>query len=172
MTAVDSEATRRGFLARLATALAAFLAAAAGLPLVGAAVGPALRRDEPGWIPLGAASDFVIGQTRLVTFGMTKQDGYQRTTIQRAVWVYRPSDGDLIVYGGRCTHLGCLVGYRSDSQTFLSPCHGGVFALTDGRVLEGPPPRPLDRLEYRIDDGRLLVQYRDFLVGVPEQVPL
>jgi Rieske Fe-S protein len=169
--AEDQAANRRVFLARLATALGAFLGAAAGVPLVGAAIAPALRRDEPGWIALGASSDF--GSTpRLVTFGVSKTDGYQRTTIQRGVLVHRPSEAGLVIYNARCTHLGCLVSYRPDSQTFWCPCHGGVFGLADGRVLEGPPPRPLDRLEYRLEGERLLVQYRDFLVGVPEQVPL
>jgi menaquinol-cytochrome c reductase iron-sulfur subunit len=167
----DQAANRRVFLARLATALGAFLGAAAGVPLLGAAIAPALRRDEPGWIALGAPSDFG-GAPRLVTFGVTKTDGYQRTTIQRGVWIYRPDDAEPIIYNARCTHLGCLASYRADSQTFLCPCHGGVFGLADGRVLEGPPPRPLDRLEYRLEGDRLLVQYRDFLVGVPEQMPL
>jgi Rieske Fe-S protein len=167
-----AEPSRRAFFERLAAALGAFLAVGLGVPLVGAAVGPALRRDEPTWVPLGASSDFAVGQPRMVTFGITKTDGYQRTTLQRGVWVYRASDTDVVVYNARCTHLGCLASYRADSRTFFCPCHGGVFALGDGRVLEGPPPRPLDRLEYRREAERLLVQYRDFLVGVPEQVPL
>jgi hypothetical protein len=47
-----------------------------------------------------------------------------------------------------------------------------VFALGDGRVLEGPPPRPLDRLASQVTGGQLSVQYQDFLAGVPDQVPL
>ena len=164
--------SRRTFLKLLAATLAAFLTAAAGVPIVGAVVAPGLRRDEARWVPVGAISDFAIGQPRMVSFTVVKTDGYARSTTTRAVWVCRQADDQMLVYNARCTHLGCLVGYRADSQTFLCPCHGGVFALIDGRVVDGPPPRPLDRLDYRVENGQLLVQYRDFLVGVPEQVAL
>jgi Rieske Fe-S protein len=164
--------TRRTLLARLGAVLGMLLAGALGVPLVGAAIGPAVRREESRWMPLGPASDYAIGQPRMVTFGVTKTDAYLRTTLQRAVWVYRHDETQLLVYNARCTHLGCLVNFRADSRTFFSPCHAGVFALADGRVLDGPPPRSLDRLEYRVENGQLLVQYRDFLVGVPERVPL
>ncbi len=174
MTADSASPTadRRAFLKRLALALGGFLGAALGVPVVGAAVAPAVRRDEAPWVNLGRVVDFAVGIPRIVTVGIERADGYRRTTVSRALWVWRPVENQLIVYNARCTHLGCLVSYRPDSQTFLSPCHAGVFALQDGRVLDGPPPRPLDRLSYRIEEGQLLVQYRDFLVGVPEQVPL
>ncbi len=142
------------------------------MPLIGAVIAPALRRDEPLWVPVGSPSDFAVGQPRMITFGVQRVDGYFRTTLQRAVWVCRLAEASLVVYNARCTHLGCLVNYRADSQTFLSPCHAGVFAVRGGRVLDGPPPRPLDTLEYRVEAGRLLVQYQDFRVGVPEKVSL
>ncbi len=62
-----------------------------------------------------------------------------------------------------CTHLRCTVGgfVPPDAQWKETharcPCHGSVFAK-DGRVLQGPAPRPLDF--YRVSlapDGRLLV---------------
>lgn len=168
----EASASRRRLLAWGVVIGGAFLATAAGVPLLGAIIAPVLRREEPRWVPLGAASDFVVGQPRMITVGIQRVDGYRRTTHQRAVWVCRLDEATLVIYNARCTHLGCLVNYRPASRTFLSPCHAGVFALEDGRVLDGPPPRPLDRLEYRVEDGRLLVKYQDFRVGVPEQVPL
>ena len=169
---VPNTADRRSFLKKSAVALGAFLGAALGVPIIGATLAPAARREEPSWVNLGRTSDFAVGVPRMITFGIAKADGYRRTTLPRAAWVWRAAEDSLVVYNSRCTHLGCLVSYRPDSRTFLSPCHGGVFSLQDGRVLDGPPPRPLDRLVYRIEEGQLLVQYRDFLVGVPDQVPL
>ena len=169
---VDADAGRRSFLKRLATLLGCFLAGAAGVPLVGAALAPAARRGGAQTVALGAAADFPTGEPRMITFGVLKADGYLSTTLPRAVWVRRLTDGRIDVFNARCTHLGCLISYRPDSQTFLSPCHGGVFALSDGAVLEGPPPRPLDRLEARVENGQVVVDYRDFLVGVPDRVPL
>ena len=164
---------RRAFLARAAGAVGAFIAATLGVPLVGATVAPTARREEVHWTALGAEADFPIGSPHLVTFGSTKIDGYVQTTLPRSVWVYRPSPGSIIIYNARCTHLGCLISHRANSRTFACPCHGGIFAQEDGAVLEGPPPRPLDRLDHRIDEnGQLQVLYRDFLVGVPNQVAL
>lgn len=164
--------SRRAFLARLAGALGAFLAAAIGVPLVGAALAPASRRDEAQWIVLGAEAAFPMGEPRMVTFGSARTDAYLRTTVSRAVWVYRVGGDRLIAYNARCTHLGCLVTYRSSSRGFFCPCHGGIFDVGDGAVLDGPPPRPLDQLEYRVERGELSIRYQDFLVGVPERTPL
>jgi Rieske Fe-S protein len=169
---LDAAIKRRTLLSRLAIGLGSFLAAAIGLPIGGAVFAAAFRREEPSWVDLGRLSEFPTGQPRMVTFGTTRVDGYLKTTASRAVWVYRESGEEVRVYNARCTHLGCLVSYQGDSQTFLSPCHAGIFALRDGAVLDGPPPRPLDRLEYRLDGGNLAVRYRDFVVGVPNQVPL
>ncbi len=38
------------------------------------------------------------------------------------------------------------------ARSFRCPCHGGVYDVT-GKVVEGPPPRPLDVLDARIDTG-------------------
>jgi len=59
-------------------------------------------------------------------------------------------------YSQKCTHLSCAVYYKQASRQLVCPCHHGAFAVEDGRVLQGPPPRPLPRvrLERR---GDLLV---------------
>jgi Rieske Fe-S protein len=162
--------TRRAFLGRMAGTLGAFLAAAIGVPLAGAALAPAARRGEAQWISLGSESQF-SSEPRMITFGSTRTDAYLQTTVSRSVWVYRAADGPR-VYNARCTHLGCLVTYRSSSRSFLCPCPGGVFDVRDGAVLDGPPPRPLDQLDYRVERGELFARYRDFLVGVPDQRPM
>lgn len=167
-----TELGRRAFLSRLASALAAFLAAAVGLPLAGAAAAPGMRREEAVWIKVGSTAEFQVGQPRLVTYGFTKTDGYLQAAVSRSVWVSKLAGDRFTVYNAACTHLGCLVNYRPNSRTFLSPCHGGVFALEDGAVLDGPPPRPLDQLNWRIEEGTLLVQQQDFLLGIPEKVAL
>jgi hypothetical protein len=37
------------------------------------------------------------------------------------------------------------------------PCHGGAYAVADGRVLHGPPPRGLERLRLEREDGYIVV---------------
>jgi nitrite reductase/ring-hydroxylating ferredoxin subunit len=59
-----------------------------------------------------------------------------------------------VALGQKCTHLGCPVLYRHEEKKLHCPCHEGYFSAEDGRVLSGPPPRPLPRiqLERRGDD--------------------
>lgn len=55
-----------------------------------------------------------------------------------------------------CTHLACRVRWIEDKEVFYCPCHNGVFAKT-GEVISGPPPRPLDEFELRVEEGQIQV---------------
>ena len=59
-----------------------------------------------------------------------------------------------VAFGQKCTHLGCPVYYRAAEQKIHCPCHEGYFHPEDGRVLAGPPSRPLPgiALETRGED--------------------
>jgi Rieske Fe-S protein len=52
-----------------------------------------------------------------------------------------------VAFVQKCTHLGCPVLYRKDSGKLHCPCHEGYFSAESGKVLAGPPPRPLPRIE-------------------------
>jgi glycine/D-amino acid oxidase-like deaminating enzyme/nitrite reductase/ring-hydroxylating ferredoxin subunit len=58
--------------------------------------------------------------------------------------VYRAEDGSLSGVSLRCTHLGCLLRFNSAERSWDCPCHGSRFDV-DGKVLEGPATRPLER---------------------------
>jgi Rieske Fe-S protein len=51
-----------------------------------------------------------------------------------------------VAYSQKCTHLSCAVYPSADGNKLECPCHEGYFSVTDGRVLQGPPPRPLPRV--------------------------
>lgn len=56
-----------------------------------------------------------------------------------------------------CTHLGCLSVWKQEAGIIACPCHGSAFAR-DGKVLDGPAPRPLPWLKMWInDEGSLMV---------------
>lgn len=59
----------------------------------------------------------------------------------------RAQDGNYYAYGQKCTHLSCPVYYAKQNDRLECPCHEGGFAVQNGRVLYGPPPRPLDQIE-------------------------
>lgn len=45
-----------------------------------------------------------------------------------------------------CTHLGCIYKWTPANNRFECPCHGSKFRL-DGRRIESPAPRSLDRFK-------------------------
>ncbi len=61
-----------------------------------------------------------------------------------------------------CTHLGCSVAWNASRKQFLCPCHGGVYAK-DGRVVSGPPPRPLRRLPVAVVDNQLKIRIEELV---------
>ena len=50
--------------------------------------------------------------------------------------------GQLHALDAKCTHEGCTVQFVPGDSVIWCACHNGKFDL-DGRVLSGPPPRPL-----------------------------
>jgi Rieske Fe-S protein len=53
-------------------------------------------------------------------------------------------------YSQKCTHLSCAVIYSAEARRLECPCHEGYFSIDDGHVLQGPPPRPLPKVELEI----------------------
>jgi Rieske Fe-S protein len=65
----------------------------------------------------------------------------------------RLPDNRVAAFSQKCTHLGCVVHYAADEQRMICPCHEGVFDGRTGRVLEGPPQRPLGRIDVEVRGG-------------------
>jgi menaquinol-cytochrome c reductase iron-sulfur subunit len=53
------------------------------------------------------------------------------------------------------------VPWISEQKAFVCPCHDGHFAR-DGARISGPPPRGLDPLPLKIEQGNLYVRYQYF----------
>ena len=66
----------------------------------------------------------------------------------------RRTNGEFTAFSQKCTHLSCAVYYAAERDRLECPCHEGYFSAANGRVLQGPPPRPLPQvqLEQRGDD--------------------
>jgi nitrite reductase/ring-hydroxylating ferredoxin subunit len=52
-----------------------------------------------------------------------------------------------VAYSRICTHAACPVFYQPKENVLACPCHGGVYSVADGSVMQGPPPRPLPRIK-------------------------
>ena len=57
----------------------------------------------------------------------------------------RPNQGVAAIYKV-CTHLGCIYSWIPVNNRFECPCHGSKYRL-DGRRIESPAPRTLDRFK-------------------------
>ncbi len=162
---------RRAFL-RWATAVGGFLATLlAGVPTARAFLSPTFRRQSrEKWIRLGEVDTFDPNTPTKVDFVDAANDAWVETRRLRNVWVYTEDGEHFTVYSGRCTHLGCNYSLDEKEKVFRCPCHTGYFEIRTGRVLGGPPPRPLDGLSVKVEGGVLYARYEDFRLGVPEKV--
>ena len=162
---------RRGFLAGVTATLAGIVATVLGVSLAGSTILPALRKRPEKWADTGPVADLLPGQPTALKIFQTISDGWLKTTMVKSVWAVTQASGEVVVYSGLCTHLGCGFRWNDQKQQFQCPCHMGVFAI-DGRVLGGPPPRALDTLPVKVEQGRLLVSYKEFRAGTTSKIEL
>jgi Rieske Fe-S protein len=95
---------------------------------------------------VGNAADLPVGGVKLFTYP-TEHD---------PVILVRKADGALAAFSQKCTHLSCAVYYSAERNRLECPCHEGYFSIDTGRVLQGPPPRPLPRVRVEERNGMLV----------------
>jgi Rieske Fe-S protein len=131
-----------------------------GLPAVGYLISPALgaQSSKETWIALGSIDQYPIGEPTLFTFTRSKINGWEKSVQSYGVFVVRKSDSEATVLSNVCTHLSCRVNWNVDKKEFDCPCHDAQFSI-DGQVMYGPPPRPLDTFEAKIEEGLLSIRF-------------
>jgi nitrite reductase/ring-hydroxylating ferredoxin subunit len=93
-------------------------------------------RATPG-VVIAGARDVPVGGSAI----------FQFPTPTDPCVLIRTSADAYVAYSRICTHGGCPVSYQTGIGVLACPCHGGVFSIADGSVLQGPPPRPLPRIQ-------------------------
>jgi len=168
--------SRRRFLAIGTSGLMALLGVLLSVPGVGYFFAPLRKRRNgdsagAGFQDLGAVDSFSAGKWQLAALEVVHQDGWEKLRTRHAVWVRRKGAGatEFEVLSPICPHLGCPINWHPDRTQFVCPCHGGVFT-SDGIWVSGPPPRSMDSLDHKVANGRLLVRWQDFKIGVSERV--
>jgi Rieske Fe-S protein len=136
--------SRRSFLKFIERVLGALGLAA----LLGPAVAffwPSKLEEMPSEpVPVGAADSIPPGQSKTVRFGR-----YPALVIH--------TEEGLRAYSAVCTHFACIVKWDPARAEIVCPCHEGFFRATDGSVISGPPPRPLEAIPHLIEDGTLYI---------------
>lgn len=153
---------RRSFLGVLLGAGAASVGALLSVPLFRFILHPLLRVTTPAsWSDVGSVDEFAASAVpvkKLIT--VEQRDGWRKIVSEKAVYVVKQADGQPRVLSSVCPHLGCSVAWREKGE-FACPCHNGRFAA-DGKLLGGPPPRGMDQLESKVEEGVLKVHYQYF----------
>jgi menaquinol-cytochrome c reductase iron-sulfur subunit len=172
-TAGPASRERRSFLGALLAVGTAGVSALLAIPLVRFSLHPLLANTtETSWSDVGSANEFAnltAPVKKLIT--IEQRDGWRKIVTEKPVYVVREKDGQLAVLSSICPHLGCSVQWKDAEQKFVCPCHFGVFDAT-GKLVSGPPPRGMDRLESRIESATLKVRYQYFRQLTPTKEPV
>ena len=148
---------RRGFLHIATFSIGGLISLMMGIPAIAYIIGPALAREKnQSWVRLGSINKVEPGTPTVFKVNIKRNTGWLVEEENIGVYVLTDDRRDFIAMSNICTHLGCRVRWIADQEIFLSPCHNGVFDR-EGKVISGPPPRPLDRYEIKIEDNSLLI---------------
>jgi len=154
---------RRGFLSWVLGIGTVGVAGALSVPLIRFALDPLTRTStETGWSDLGPADDFSeVNVPQKRTINIIQTDGWRKIESEKSVYVIKGTDNQLTVMTATCPHLGCSVKWNDNTHHFKCPCHNGEFTSA-GTLVSGPPPRDMDTLESKVEDGHLKVRYQSF----------
>ena len=171
---------RSKFLEGATLGLGGVIGAIVTLPAAGFAVLPGFLKQKAHEVDVGPLTDFEENKWKLVTFLRDPSEGEisRRTAYIRNNGLLdgKPS---FTVISNRCAHLGCPVQpggplFPKQEKTvktdngevqvtpmlpaagFICPCHGGAYDQ-EGNRTAGPPVRGLDRYEFSIRNGRLIL---------------
>ncbi len=151
-----SGTSRRGFYLTFIYGLWSLIGAALAAPALVYLLLPPKVRRESEWIDAADITKLKLKIPVEVVFRKNRVDGWKITSEKETAWVVKLSDEQTVAFGPQCTHLGCAYHWDEAKSEFLCPCHNSVFAA-DGKVVSGPAPRPLDRYETKVENGKLLV---------------
>jgi menaquinol-cytochrome c reductase iron-sulfur subunit len=140
-----------------------FVGALLSVPLIRFALFPLLRRTtELKSSRLGTLSEFsTLTEPVMRTIQIEQVDGWRKAVSEKAVYITKDKQGQLLALTAVCPHLGCTVPWNKEKNQFICPCHGAIFAL-DGSRVSGPSLRGMDTLETSVQDGQLQVRFQYF----------
>lgn len=182
---LGGDVDRATFLSLATIGVSGLIGAGVTLPALGFGVLPSFMGDgvESKDVDLGPISNFPEGTYVIATY---LEDPAQGEVSRRTAFIRnngRTEDGtpSFTAIFSRCVHLGCPVQPNGPideeavqevngvelrpvlAASFGCPCHGGLYD-SEGNRSAGPPVRSLDRYEFSIRDGNLVLG-RLFSVG-------
>src|SRR5690348_8695618 len=171
--------SRSRLLERATLAIGGLVGLGVALPAVGFTLLPSFLGQRQKPVDLGPTSAFPEGKFVIATFLSDPQAG---EVSRRSAYVRNNglvgNEPSFTIMSSRCTHAGCPTqpngliftkqGHGQRTRTgevalvptlpsgFGCPCHGSQFD-NEGNRTAGPAPRALDRYQFSIRNGRLLL---------------
>lgn len=139
---------RRSFFEKIVAAIFG----ASGL----AFIAPALAYLYPNKNFASGTRELVDVNGRAITSEEVTEGASRVGLIQGSPAIVFRRNNEFVAFSAVCTHFGCTVAYESADEVFVCPCHGGEYDI-DGNVLDGPPPKPLPKLNVQIEGGKILL---------------
>jgi len=152
---------RRSFVKIVTAFLGSVMAAMVGLPMIQYFISPALNKSvSDDWISLGPLEKYPLDIPTQFAFTISRINGWEKSSQSYGVFVLRKTDKDVVVFSDVCTHLSCRVAWDEENEEYFCPCHAASFDK-NGEVISGPPPRPLDRYEIKLEEGQLFIHLQE-----------
>lgn len=194
LPASERDIGRRKFMVVASGGIMAIIAAAMAFPMVKFLIYPMYQGFINVWVKIGSLASVVTENTpQLMKFVKVSKQAYMTDTVDKSLWVIKGSreflemiyadehnrvfqnegkifwenkqENQLVVYSGKCTHLGCPFRWDEATKTFHCPCHNSVFKL-NGEVVSGPAPRRLDVLPVKLEGDEILVIDAEYRAGM------
>ncbi len=182
---IDNSVDRATFLSLATIGIGGLIGVGVTLPALGFAVLPSFDGEgiKTHDVNLGPITNFPEGEYVIATFMESPELGEvsRRTAFVRNNGRTENGTPSFTAIYSRCVHLGCPVqpngpideSAKKDvngvelrpvlAASFGCPCHGGLYD-SEGNRKAGPPVRSLDRFEFSIVNGDLILG-RTFSVG-------
>ncbi|MFN8007812.1 MAG: Rieske (2Fe-2S) protein [Terriglobia bacterium] len=116
---------------------------------------PAFRFMSPPQLPEASTNEVAAGKIqdlkpnsgKIVKFG------------SRPALLIRVNDTEWRAFSAICTHLNCTVQYQESTQQIWCACHNGFYDM-NGKVVSGPPPRPLEEYAVHVRGDEIVIAKR------------
>ena len=151
----QKEVSRREFQKYVVVGGAGACTVALATPLVGYFLSPTWQKSKNPSIAIAHTDQIPVGIPTFVRFEERVPDAWIVETQSAGVWIVTQDGTNFTLFDPHFTHLRCPYYWDAQKQIFQCPCHGGEFSIT-GKVLAGPPPRPLDRWAFEIQNGEIV----------------
>jgi len=116
---------------------------------------PAIKFMNPPSVPEASTNEITAGRVqdlkpnsgKIVKFG------------SRPALLIRLNETEWRAFSAVCTHLNCTVQFRDSTKQIWCACHNGFYDL-NGKVVSGPPPRPLEEFVVHVRGDEVVISRR------------